>query len=1106
MRDINPILLLLLFTIAFAWTPLRAAETAPAPRQQPAPELFRQPPADRRAPLALDPMALRARPVRINFDLLGGPGDDNDPRDPLPAITLNLFADERLVAVHQRTESLRAGGYGWVGTVEGDALSQVAIVVRKGIATGTILRRGKLYRIQPLKGDLHVIQELDLGAFPVSPNDGIEIPPAKRQADAEALADLPQADDGSVIDILVVYTPSARAAQGGTAAMENLIDLAVLETNTSYQNSAVTHQLRLVHTAEVNYTESGDFETDLNALTSRFDGEMDEVHDLRDTYGADLVALLNNSSQFCGIAWLTSSSIYAFSVTAYNCAAGNLTFGHEIGHNMGARHDWYVDATVDTPSYNHGHINLADRWRTVMSYNNKCSDSGPSCSRIMHFSNPTILFSGQSTGISGGTSTACTLGNLNNPDCDADNARVHRDRAVTVANFRQGVNFSLLVDPAEQAVCTGSDATFAVTVDLVGGASEPVTLSTSGLPGGLNAAFAANPLTPPQSTELTIAGTGSVASGAYPFTLLGNTAAGTESRQLQLSIHAPLNGVPVPTDPADGATDVPLAPSLAWSPVAGAASYDVQIASDAGFDNLVYTANVEDTSHTTADRLDSQTLYYWRVRAVNPCGAAAYSVTNSFTTGTAPAILLVDDDDNGPDVRNAYTGALDALVGSAGYDVWDTGNSDTNEPDADTLAVYQTVIWFSGDEFGGAAGPGTAGEAALTAFLNSSNRCLLISSQDYHYDKGVTPFMEEYLGVTSASDDVGQASVSGQGSIFAGLGPYALSYPFSDFSDVLVPGGSNVETAFQGNAGIAAVNKTGTTYQTAFFAFPFAALPTATAREAVLQAFLDACAPAGEPVAPVLSIAASNGDISLTWTDDPANESYVMHRSTLPFFVPGANTQLATLDAETATYVDEDAAGDPSVNYFYIVRAQRAGQSADSNEVGEIDYALNTSTDAYSLVGFPFPSATLVDAASLADALGGVATLLKWDADLQAFRFFAPPSTGDNFAVAAGDVVFAQANGDTSAVATMVGPVESIQYALLPEGYNFILLPLQRGDLTTASAVASDVGNVTTMLQWDEALQTFRFFAPPSTGDDFSVRPGQPMFLQMGSGGQTNWP
>jgi hypothetical protein len=129
------------------------------------------------------------------------------------------------------------------------------------------------------------------------------------------------ADDGTTIDVLVLYTPAARMAAGSIPAIRAVVDLAVAETNASYGNSGIVQRLRLVHTAEVNYSEvGGDFKTDLTRLSGTTDGYMDEVHALRNTHGADLVALIIDDSSLCGRANLmnTVSSqfhAFAFSVT-----------------------------------------------------------------------------------------------------------------------------------------------------------------------------------------------------------------------------------------------------------------------------------------------------------------------------------------------------------------------------------------------------------------------------------------------------------------------------------------------------------------------------------------------------------------------------------------------------------------------------------------------------------------------------------------------------------------------------------------------------------------------------------------------------------------------
>ena len=279
-------------------------------------------------------------------------------------------------------------------------------------------------------------------------------------------------------------------------------------------------------------------------------------------------------------------------------------------------------------------------------------------------------------------------------------------------------------------------------------------------------------------------------------------------------------------------------------------SYTVSVAVSGSSGTPTGTVNISDGSANCAATLSggsgscslTSTTTGTKTLTATYSGDSTYNSSSGTTAHTvnpnAPAqILLVDDDDNDPDVRSYYTAALSAL--GATYDIWATNNSDT-EPDAADLASYDTVIWFTGAAYGGAAGPGAAGEAALGTWLDGGG-CYLLSSQDYLYDRGLTAFGSTYLGVGEGSfNDVAQTIVNGSGSVFGGLGSYTLSYPFSNYSDLVSPD-ATAEIAFEGDKGNAAVDKDGGIYHTAFLGFPFEAIAAAADRQQVMGAFLSWC-------------------------------------------------------------------------------------------------------------------------------------------------------------------------------------------------------------------------------------------------------------------------
>ncbi|MBI4774627.1 MAG: hypothetical protein HY788_10690 [Deltaproteobacteria bacterium] len=373
----------------------------------------------------------RSRFVDVKTALLSGAETRGAAALPAGAVVdLNLFDDVEFPAVLERLDPLASGGFTWVGRLENVDRSLVTLVVENDIVMGNIaLPGGVMYQVRYAGNGVHAVREIDQSMFPP---EAEPIPAALRPSVQEPgmSSSAVAADSGSTIDVLVVYTPLARVAAGETAdAIQALIALAVSETNSTYQNSGIDQRLNLVHTAEVNYTE-GDMTNALYQLTSTTDGIMDEVHSLRNTYCADEVVLIVATGAYCGISWVMSYvsagfESHAFAVVLSNCAAGYFSFGHELGHNMGAQHDWFVSSATLPYPYSHGYVNTVDRWRTVMAYNDACSSNGFNCTRIPYWSNPDVTYGGAPTGVPEGEAGA------------ADNRKTLNTTAFTVANFRQ---------------------------------------------------------------------------------------------------------------------------------------------------------------------------------------------------------------------------------------------------------------------------------------------------------------------------------------------------------------------------------------------------------------------------------------------------------------------------------------------------------------------------------------------------------------------------------------------------------------------------------------------------------------------------------------------
>jgi hypothetical protein len=423
----------------------------------------------------------------VTVDLTGLP--DRGTAGSAPAIgeqvRIDLFDGQSVQAVFERFDP-NMSGVTWVGRVPGTADSRVTIVYGGGSMAASVVLPDASYTIRPVSLDplnpappaaapLYVLAEINPAGFP---REAAPLEVATPEIALDKAADVIMADSADVIELLVVYTGAAEAWAGGPAAIVNWINLGVSETNSAYATSGVAQRVELLHAERVSYTEVSSLGTNLTGLRAGSGVGLGGVPALREAYAADLVSMIvrPTSPDACGVAFLMSSVSTAFAPNGFSvvdapCVSPGGTFAHELGHNMGLRHDWYMDAGVTPFTYAHGYVSIPGRFRTIMSYPDSCNSLGIVCSRLLAFSNPDVTHNGVPMGVAGGTNTFCPTGNAQNMSCDADERRALNNTAPTVANFRQATTIrppSIVGHPVNQAAPRGQTVTLQVAASGLG--------------------------------------------------------------------------------------------------------------------------------------------------------------------------------------------------------------------------------------------------------------------------------------------------------------------------------------------------------------------------------------------------------------------------------------------------------------------------------------------------------------------------------------------------------------------------------------------------------------------------------------------------------------
>jgi uncharacterized membrane protein len=117
--------------------------------------------------------------------------------------------------------------------------------------------------------------------------------------------------------------------------------------------------------------------------------------------------------------------------------------------------------------------------------------------------------------------------------------------SVTIAVTIPGTGFTLAPSAATLALTQGNTATDTITVTDVGGFAGSVTLTASGLPTGVTAAFGTNPTT--SSSMLTLTATSTATTGAFTVTIAGTSGSVTASTTITLSVSAASSFTLAPT-------------------------------------------------------------------------------------------------------------------------------------------------------------------------------------------------------------------------------------------------------------------------------------------------------------------------------------------------------------------------------------------------------------------------------------------------------------------------------------------------------------------------------------------------------------------------------
>ncbi|AVP99549.1 hypothetical protein C7S18_21275 [Ahniella affigens] len=209
-------------------------------------------------------------------------------------------------------------------------------------------------------------------------------------------------------------------------------------------------------------------------------------------------------------------------------------------------------------------------------------------------------------------------------------------------------------------------------VGSISGFVDPVNLAFSAsLPTGFSGSLTPGTVTPPGTSQLALSATNAATPGDTSITVNATSGATTRQFTTNVLVATAAPGTPALTAPADNAIGQSLTPTFSWSAATQAASYQVQVATDAGFTTIVATQTVTGgTSLVLSTPLQSSTNYFWRVTPNNVCGAGTISAVRTFRTQTAAGDCDVGQTPVTVFSEGAEAGANGFVVSGTGASSW----------------------------------------------------------------------------------------------------------------------------------------------------------------------------------------------------------------------------------------------------------------------------------------------------------------------------------------------------------------------------------------------------------------------------------------------------
>ncbi len=203
---------------------------------------------------------------------------------------------------------------------------------------------------------------------------------------------------------------------------------------------------------------------------------------------------------------------------------------------------------------------------------------------------------------------------------------------ITTAPSSFAIAFSGVEGEQNKNACQGSTVVYSINYTAFAGFVGTTSFNSTGSPTGSTVVFNPPTIIGSGTVLMTVTTLNSSPTGLANILVTATSGATTKSAPFYLNLFNSNFPPMLLQSPTDNADLQQTFLTLSWTNNPSATSYDVQVATDANFTNIISSGNVTNTSYSISN-LTVFTDYYWRVLPKNVSCSGSYSNAFKFTTG-----------------------------------------------------------------------------------------------------------------------------------------------------------------------------------------------------------------------------------------------------------------------------------------------------------------------------------------------------------------------------------------------------------------------------------------------------------------------------------------